>query len=118
MCRIPSDSVFVHNWLQNAVGMALEFLHEQARYNPYTEVVTFFAEDDEVSIMFNVTREALEYLEAASPLTHRQLLAAFERHLDRILEVASELYAAGPRIEGDVAYALRKIHFAEVSKNC
>jgi hypothetical protein len=98
--------------------MALEFLHKQARYNPYTEVVAFFAEDDELSIMFNVTRDALEYLEAASPLTHRQLLATFERHLDRILEVATKLYAAGPRIEGDVAYALRRVHFAEVSKNC
>ena len=98
--------------------MTLEFLHDKARYNPYTEVVTFFAKDAEVSIMFNITREALEYLEAASALTHRQLLAAFERHLDRILAVAFRLYEAGPRSEGDVAYALRKIDFAEVSKNC
>jgi hypothetical protein len=40
--------------------MTLKFLHQQARYNPHTEVVAVFAGDDEVSIMFNVTREALE----------------------------------------------------------
>jgi hypothetical protein len=97
--------------------MALEFLHDQARYNPYTDVVTFFAKDGEVSVMFNITREALEYLEAASPLTERQILAAFARHLDHILKVAAELFAAGPRSDGDVAYALTKIHFAARSEN-
>lgn len=68
--------------------------------------------------MFNITREALEYLEAASPLVEQQLLAAFARHADHILKVAAELYAAGPKRGVGVAYALTKIDFAGRSQNC
>ena len=97
--------------------MPLEFLRDQARYNPYSDVVTFFAKDDDTPVMFNVTREALEYLEAASPLTERQILDAFVRHLDRILEVATVLYATGQTREGGLAFALTKSHFAGRSGN-
>jgi len=91
--------------------MALEFLRDRARYNPYSDVVTFFAKDGEASVMFNITHEALEYLDAASLLTDQQLLAAFMRHLDRILHVAADLYAAGSRREHPVEYAITKTHF-------
>ena len=97
--------------------MPLEFLRDQARYNPYSDLVTFFAKDDDTTVMFNVTREALEYLETGSPLTERQLLDAFVRHLDRVLEVATILYAAGQTREGGLAFSLTKAHFAGQSEN-
>jgi hypothetical protein len=85
----------------------LIFSSDRGRYNPYTDVVTFFAMDGDLLVMCNVSRDSLEYLEGASDLTDRALLAAFARHRAEIRRVAMERHASRPRL----ACALVKAHF-------
>jgi len=89
--------------------MRLQFSHDPARYNPYTDVITFFAMDAETMVMCNVSRESLEYLENGSCLTETQLIAAFMKHLDRIRHIVLEHHEQRPR----VAHALIKTDFVD-----
>ena len=90
--------------------MPLTFSDGQARYNPYTDVVTFFAMDGEVMVMCNVSRELLEYLEHASLVKDREILAAFAKHYGEIQLCATQQHRAQHR---RVACALSKVHFIE-----
>ena len=87
--------------------MPLKFSNDPARYNPYTDVVTFFAMDGGVMIMCNVTRESLEYLQDLPRLPERELVAAFSRHRDQIQRLAAARYD----MERQLLCALTKLDF-------
>ena len=89
--------------------MVLQFLADHGRYNPYTDVVTFFAMDADYMVMFNVSRQSLEYLEDAPILTEGQFVAVFSKHRERILTLATALYHQRPR----PALSLTKANFTD-----
>jgi hypothetical protein len=89
--------------------MPLQFSRDPARYNPYSDVITFFAMDAETMVMCNVSRESLEYLENGSCLTETQLIAAFMKHRDWIRRIVSEHHER----RSSVAHALVKTDFVD-----
>ena len=92
--------------------MSGRFFYDAARYNPYTDVITFFLIDGETLVMCSVTRESLEWLESGVGLTCAQLEAAFAKHRGRIERAVMGRYrSASP--EGCV---LIKEDFAEKKK--
>ena len=88
--------------------MSFRFFYDVARYNPYTDVITFFLIDGETMVMCNITRDSLEGLENEAGLTGRQLETAFAKHRDRIERVVMERHRPGSRaacvlLKGDFA---------------
>jgi hypothetical protein len=88
--------------------MPLRFSDNPARYNPYTDVVTFFAVDGEVMVMCTVSRESIEYLEGTSGLTAFEILAGFAKHRSEIRQRAMLQHDARP---SNVTCVLCKGHF-------
>ncbi len=72
--------------------MALRFVDQEGAYNENTEAVRFFALDGQTSIMFTISKEALEDLEEAESLSGLELQRAYGRHLTAIREVACAFY--------------------------
>ena len=94
-----------------ATVMALDFVHQDGIWNSNTGAVRFFAVDGPTSVMFTVSLEALEDLERVENLIGElMILAAYERHRDRIRTAARKLYASRPSSQG-AAYVLTSAHF-------
>jgi hypothetical protein len=91
--------------------MSCRFFYDTARYNPYTDVITFFLIDEETMVMCNITRESLEWLESGTGLTGTQLEAAFAKHRGRIERVVMGHHQPG----SSVTCILVKDDFAEES---
>ncbi len=93
--------------------MSLQFVQQDGAYNSNTQAVRFFAVDGNQSRMFTVSREALEDLEHDAPghdMTEADILAAYEKHLARIRDVAERVYRTEhPDSAG--AYRVRTEHF-------
>ena len=89
--------------------MALRFSGDGARYNPYTDVVTFFAMDGDTMVMCTVTRDSLESLENATGLTDWALVAAFAKHRARIERMVRERHGRRPQL----VFALVAADFSE-----
>jgi hypothetical protein len=88
--------------------MPLRFSDDPARYNPYTDVVTFFAMDGEIMVMCTISRESIEYLESTAGLTGVEILAGFARHRTKIRQRATVQHRVQER---RVTCVLCKAHF-------
>jgi hypothetical protein len=65
---------------------------DRASFNPATNAARFFALDKGASVMFTISREALEHLERHEELDASQLETAVNTHWDRICEAAARHY--------------------------
>jgi hypothetical protein len=90
--------------------MALKFVEKNGLYNPHTNNVKFFGEDDGNKVMFAVSREKLAELEDVKALDERGAVKAFARHRNRLWAVAEKVYLdVGPGSEH--AYELTAKYF-------
>ena len=94
---------------RQGAAMSIRFFYDVARYNPYTDVITFFLIEGDTMVMCNITRESLEWLENAVGLTGGQLEAAFAKHRDQIERAAMGHHRPGSQ----AACVLVKEDFAE-----
>ena len=79
--------------------MALQFIAGPGQFNESTNRVRFFALDDQQSVMFATTREALEDLAERESLSRAELEETFDRHRERIERCARRMYT-GPTMAG------------------
>ena len=82
--------------------MAIEFPNLSRSYDRSRRCVRFSGYDGALERQFYVEEDALRRLDMTIKESESALLAAFDRHRDRICEVASKVYCR--RIEG--AYTL------------
>ena len=77
--------------------MSCHFFYDVSRYNPYTEVITFFLIEGETMVMCNITSESLEWLESRFGLSGSQLEVAFAKHRERIENVVTRRHRPGSK---------------------
>jgi len=93
-------------------AMALEFVDQEGVFNENTQAVRFFGLDGEASIMFTVSRDALEGLAGVEDMSSEELAASFGHFHRTIQAVAAADYRRLPH-GGVGASRLDMNHFVE-----
>ena len=75
--------------------MSLTFPNESRSYDHTRRAVRFWGHDTSMEMSFFVTVDALRALEPGTLPEEPALLAAFDRHRDRIINAAAKVYRRG-----------------------
>lgn len=86
--------------------MALVFVAQDGVFNPNVGRVRFFALDDGQSVMFSITRDALEDIAGGEDLTDAQLTETFSKHREFIEQRARLAYNAQKPPRNDLGGAI------------
>lgn len=86
--------------------MTIGFPNHSRTYDASRQAVRFWGYDQTLEVMFRIDRFALARIDADSGQDEGSLLSAFDRHRDRIVRVAGDVYARRPSamcqlVEGD-----------------
>ena len=80
-----------------STNMAIGFPNRSRSYDATRHAVHFWGHDRSMESSFYVSMDALKRLQPDLEPVEASILQAFDRHMDRIHEIAARIYARGRR---------------------
>jgi len=75
--------------------MPIRFPNASRHYDPTRDAVHFWGYNQSMETSFFISIAALQQLAPGTPRSEHAMLAVFDRHRDRIYEVAAQVYGHG-----------------------